>query len=128
MSRIIAPIAIICVASALASCAPVPEPGPETIAGLDTDRQCFPTRIVNGFSEAPDAPDGGERIFVDAGPNNKFVLDPVGMCHDIDFALRIAIDDRYGTALCTGETTELIVPSSIGPQRCTVRVVGRVAE
>ena len=128
MSRLCYPLAVLTGTLALAACAPVPEPGLETIAGLDTDRACFPTRTVNGFSQAPDAPDGGERIYVDTRPNEKFVLEPIGVCQEIDFAMRIAIDNRYGTSLCTGETTELIVPSSIGPQRCTVRVVGRIAD
>ncbi|MBD59954.1 MAG: hypothetical protein CL808_07535 [Citromicrobium sp.] len=129
MSRTLIPLAIIGGAAALASCAPVPEPGPETIAGLDTSDQCFFTRTVNGFSDAPDAPDGDERIFVDTGPNEKFVLEPVGTCFDIDFARRIAIDERSGSSLCTGETTNIVVPSStMGPQRCLVRVVGRVAD
>ncbi len=131
MSRTLISLATLCTfggAAALASCAPVAEPGPKTLAALDTSRQCFFTRNVNGFSEAPDGADGKERIYVNAGPSKRFVVEPVGTCHDIDFAEKIVIADRYGPSLCTGDTVELVVPSSIGNQQCLARVIGKVAD
>ena len=109
----------------LSSCAPATQE-PETLAGLDTSNQCFFTRSVRGFSNAPDGPGGEERIFVDTGGRESFVLEPVGTCLDIDFAQQIAIDSRYGPSLCTGDLADVIVPSATRPDRCRMRVIGRV--
>lgn len=109
----------------VASCAP-PAQEPETLVGLDTSNQCFFTRSVQGFSDAPDGPSGQERIFVDTGVNEKFVLEPVGTCLDIDFAQQVAIDSRFGPSLCTGDLTDVIVPSATRADRCQMRVIGRV--
>lgn len=114
--------------AALASCAPMDDAPSETLAGLDTSRQCFFTRTVNGFAEAPDGPDGQERIFVDTGRADRVLLETAGPCLDIDFATRIALDTRFGgPSLCTGDTANLLVPSATGTDRCLVRVVGTVA-
>ncbi|MBB3034959.1 DUF6491 family protein [Alteriqipengyuania lutimaris] len=126
MFRTLTAFATLGCALALASCAPAVEEPPETLAGLDTSKQCFFTRSVRGFSNAPDGPGGRERIFVDTGVNENFVLEPVGTCLDIDFAQRVAIDSRYGPSLCTGELVDVIVPSATRADRCRMRVIGRV--
>ena len=129
MIRTLPAFMTIAAVAALSSCAPVSEPGEEVIAGLDTGRQCFFTRSVSGFSEAPEGPNRDDRIFVETSPKEKFLLEPLGACPDIDFALRIAIDERAGSSLCTGETATIFVPStSFGTQRCLVKVVGKVTE
>ena len=80
MLRNLTAFAILGSALALASCAPAAEEPPETLAGLDTSNQCFFTRTVRGFSDAPDGPGGQERIFVDTGGNESFVLQEEGAC------------------------------------------------
>lgn len=126
MPRIALTLAAFGSVAALASCAPVTEPQPETLAGLQTDNQCFFTRSVRGYSDAPDGPSGAERIFVDTGPNEKFVLESASACLGIDYANRIALDNRSRTSLCTGDTATLLVPSATATDRCLVRVIGRI--
>ena len=120
-------------ATMLASCAPAPEPAmaqgdapDETLAGLDTSHQCFFLRNADRYSDAPDAPNGNERIFVQTRVNEKFVLESVSNCRDIDFAYEVGLDNRFGSSLCTGDTANLLVPSPTGNDSCMVRVIGRI--
>ena len=134
MIRILAPFPTIA-AVALASCAPAP--GPETaqgdepdavLAGLDTSRQCFFLRTVDRYSQAPDAAGGNARILVRAGGNKRFLLESVSSCPEIDFTFKLALDNRFGPTLCTGDTADLLVPSPSGTDSCMVRVIGRMQE
>ena len=126
MTRTLPLLATLGAAAALSSCAPTAEPGPETLVGLQTDKQCFFTRSVNGFSEAPDSPAGNDRVFVSTGVRERFVLEAFGPCPDVDFAYQIGLDANYGPSLCTGDTAELLVPSAGRVDKCLVRVVGRI--
>ncbi|MBH1945279.1 hypothetical protein I5L01_13705 [Erythrobacter sp. YJ-T3-07] len=122
-------------AVALASCTPTP--APETaqgappdamLAGLDTSRQCFFLRTVDRYSRAPDADGGNARILVRAGGNERFLLESVSSCPEIDFTFKLALDNRFGPTLCTGDTADLLVPSASGTDSCMVRVIGRMQE
>ncbi|TIX49750.1 DUF6491 family protein [Alteraurantiacibacter aquimixticola] len=104
---------------------------PRTIAGVDTERQCFFTNTISGYTSAPDGPDGEERLIVTTGPSDDWLFEVVGPCNDLDFAHRIAFDLRGRSTLCTGQTETLLVPSSIPSsrvERCTVRMLGKVLE
>lgn len=124
----------ITVALALAACAPVERAGPDeydaVLANLDTSRACFFTREVNGYSNAPEASPGSERIYIDTGVNERWLLETMGTCPELDFSQRIALDTRSSTSVCTGNLENLLVPS-VTPgdfDRCPVRVLGRVIE
>ena len=127
--------AAIPVAALGAACAPVEEPGAaadEAWAGppISTERSCFFTSQVNGYGEAPDGPRGGERLYVNTGVRDRYVLETFGPCPDLDWSFRIGLDTRLQSSLCVGDTATVVVPRSIGggPDRCTARVIGRVIE
>ena len=107
MTRTTTAFTALALAAACAACAPVEQP-PETIAGLSTDRQCFFTRQIDGYGDAPDGR-RGDRIYISTG-----------------------LDDRWPfvSSLCTGDTATLIVPRGLDrtPDRCTVRLLGKMAE
>lgn len=126
----------ILIAAALAAGAALPgcmQNAQEPLAaapGLSTERQCFFARQINGYSEAPDGPNGENRLYVTTGVNDRWLLQTYGPCPDLDWSFRVAIDTRFeGSSLCTGDTATVIVPRGIsGPtDRCTARVLGRVA-
>lgn len=127
MPRPLPAFAAIAAAAACASCAPVEEPEP--IAGLSTERQCFFTRNINGYNEAPDGP-RGDRIYVSTGPNDQWLLETFGPCHELDWAQSIALDTRTMSNMCTGDTATLIVPRGLDrtPDRCSVRLLGKMME
>lgn|SRR5690606_32137725 len=121
-------VVLAALATACASCAPVEEPA-EPIAGLSTDRQCFFTRQINGYSDAPDGP-RGDRIYISTGPNDRWLFETFGTCFELDWTNAIALDTRGPSNLCTGDTATLIVPRGLDrtPDRCTVRLLGKMAE
>ena len=127
MTRTATVFAALAAASVCASCAPVEEP--EAIAGVSTERQCFFTRQVNGYGDAPDGR-RGDRIRIDTGPNDRWLLETFGTCPELDWAHSIALDTRGPSSLCTGDTATLIVPTSLRstPDRCSVRVLGKLLE
>ena len=124
---------------ALAACASVPESDAQADAEAEatapvivSDRSCFFTRSIRGFSEAPDGPGRAERIYVDTGQGERHVLEAHGSCPDLDFSVRIGIEARpaSGVNLCTGDTATLLLPRTggVGPDRCLARVIGRVVD
>lgn len=122
--------AVLVLAGAVAgvSCAPIEEQA-EPIAGLSTDRQCFFSRQINGYGDAPDGR-RGDRIYISTGVRERFLLETFGSCPELDWSHAIALDTRGPSSLCTGDTATLIVPRGLDrrPDRCTVRVLGRMID
>ena len=71
------------------------------------NRQCFLASQVNGFWGATD-----DSVLVRVGVNNVYQLQLSGMCHDIDWANRIAFRSTGGSSwICQGLDAELLIPS-----------------
>lgn len=125
-------IALAALGAMTAACAPVEGEADATEASplVSSERQCFFTRQINGYGEAPDGPGGEERIYINTGANDRWLVEPIGVCPEIDFALRIGLDRPTVTSLCSGDLTTLLVPSTIPGEvdRCQVRVLGKVVE
>lgn len=121
------PLAVLGVA--IAGCTPMDEE-PMTYAGVDSSRQCFFTDRINGYGDAPDGPNGEERLIVSTGPNDDWLFEVRGACPDLDFAQQIAFDTRSRISICTGNTETLLVPSTIRGDfdRCQVRLLGKVTD
>jgi len=103
---------------------------PEPVAGLSTGRQCLFTSQINGYSDAPGGSNGSDRLYVNTGPNGRWLFETFGACPELDWTFSIALDTRPTSAssLCTGDTATLLVPRSLGgpPDRCTVRLLGKM--
>ena len=124
------PILAAALVLACAACAAVPDEAADLPANISTAHQCFFVRQINGYGEAPDGPNGRDRLYVKTGVNDRWLLEPFAGCPSLDWANKIALDTRGFTTLCTGETAELLVPSGIsghGVDRCTARVLGKVS-
>jgi hypothetical protein len=118
----------IALAALAAACAPVEQEPAAPVAGLSTERQCFFARQINGYSEAPDGP-RGERLYVDTGPNDRWLFETFASCPELDWAHAIALDTRAMSSVCTGDTATLIVPTAgRTPDRCSVTLLGKMAE
>ena len=123
---LLAPLA----ALACASCVTDSDQPAEEIAGLSSENACFFVSQVNGYGRAPDDDALGDRIYVNTGARGRFLLETYGPCPDLDWSLQIGIDPRYQSNLCTGDTAHIVVPRPSGgqPDRCPVRVLGRMLE
>lgn len=107
-----------------AACAPVEDDTARTAAS--SQRDCFFLSEVNGFNNAPDGPDGEDRIYVDTGPSEIYLFETFGSCSDLRFAEGIGFDQNGPGTICRGIDVDLIVPSSIGPRRCPVRMIRKL--
>lgn len=117
---------------ALASCAPVEEAddlaAAESSANLalaEEGEDCFFSRNVTGFSEAPDGPSGAERIFVEAA-GDTYLFETIA-CPALNYSFRLGFDPAGIGQICRGFDVDLIVPDpTFGAQRCPVRMVRKV--
>lgn len=96
-------------------------PGATAAPAVKPKRQCFWTSQVNNF-----AAQGDEVVNVRVGVKDVYRLEIFGTCPEIDWTQKIAIVSRSGSTICTGLDAELVVPSTIGPQRCAVRAVRKL--
>lgn len=131
MNRLHLTLAASALALTLGACAATTTDEPEAPVAFDTTRQCFFTSQINGFSNAPDGPNGEERLVVHTGPNDSWLFEAFGnSCNDLDFAQGVAFDPRTMTSMCTGTTETLLVPRPGGgpAERCSVRLLGKVIE
>ncbi len=106
----------------LAGCAASDGPVPMASARED-GRECFFLSQVSGFSSA-----GRDSIKVSVGPRRDYEFKTFGSCPDIDYANAIAFDQNGPGTICRGMDVDLIVPTSIGPQRCPVSMIRRLPE
>lgn len=91
--------------------------------GMQTDRECFWSSQVSGFSSA-----GPDRALVRIGTRERWELTLSPGCPDIDWAMQIGIRARGGSRICSGRNAELLVPnaSGSGMQRCLVRDIRKL--
>lgn len=85
-------------------------------------RECFFLSSVSGFSHA-----GRNQIYVHTGPRDTYLFRTLGPCPDLDFGESIGFDQTGGGTICHGIDVDLIVPSQIGPQRCPVDMIRKLA-
>jgi hypothetical protein len=111
------------------SCA---SPGDDQVAASGTaaavpgrdDRQCFLPDQINGFTDA-----GNRSVVVTTGPRDYYQFETFGYCPDLDFTQAIGIRSTGGSPwICSGLDAELIVPSTIGTQRCQVGNIRKLTE
>lgn len=82
------------------------------------NRKCFYADNVNGFTAVDD-----DTVNLRVGANDVYQLELLGPCPDVDWSLKIGIQSRGSSWICSGLDATLITPSAIGPQRCPVRTI-----
>jgi hypothetical protein len=109
-------------AGALAAGAAPPRADPHAGHGASPGRECFFLSQVDGFNHA-----GKDQIYVHTGPRETWLFRTLGPCPDLDFGEAIAFDQAGGGTICNGIDVDLIVPSTIGPRRCPVAMIRKLA-
>ncbi|MEW9856170.1 DUF6491 family protein [Novosphingobium sp. M1R2S20] len=95
---------------------------PTTTAAAGASTCFFPSQ-VNGFQRASSTERGSDDIVVTVGANRKYLFQTLGPCPDINWSETIAFDQFGPGQICDGRDVTLIVPSTIGPRRCPVRMI-----
>ena len=92
-------------------------------------RQCFFARNVTGFRVAKDE-DGNRSdrtVWIDVRANDTFELTFAHRCPEVRWARAIGFSRAGPGRICDGLDVDLIVPDVIGPQRCVVRSIRKLA-
>lgn len=108
-------IAALGIAGAAYSMSPRPK------ASAQSDRECFFLSEVSGYTNA-----GRDRINVNISPGRTYEFKTMGPCPELDTSLAIGFDKKGPGTICRGMDVDLIVPTSIGPQRCPVSMIRRL--
>ena len=109
-------------AGALAAGASPPRNDPHAGHRPPSGKECFFLSQVNGFNHA-----GRDQIYVHTGPSETYLFRTLGPCPDLDFGEAIGFDQAGGGTICNGIDVDLIVPSTIGPRRCPVAMIRKLA-
>jgi hypothetical protein len=115
-------------AAALAACAPA-EGNPARTAAAPEGRQCFFASQVSGFGEAPDGPEGRDRVYIHTGPRDVYLFETWGSCFELDFAYAIGFDPSFSGSVCTGDRVDLVIPRGVGAreaERCPVQMIRKL--
>jgi hypothetical protein len=105
-----------------ASCAPQAE-APSASASAQSPRDCFFLSQISGYTHA-----GRDKIRVSTGPGRTYEFETLGMCPELDDAEVMGFDPAGPGTICRGIDIDLIVPTSIGPRRCAVKMISRVEQ
>jgi hypothetical protein len=87
-----------------------------------TMRECFQLAAVSGYTHARN-----DRLYVHTDPRETYLFKTMGPCPELDFAENIALDPVTPGPICAGIDVDLIVPSTIGPHRCPVSMIRKLA-
>jgi hypothetical protein len=118
-----AALAVASVAAAFTGACMVNNPAQTAQASQVARGQCFYASQVSGF-HAIDS----DTVRVDVGPNRMFELQIAGTCQEINWSQRVGIRPMGGgNFVCGGLDAELVVPTSMGTQRCPVTSVRQLS-
>ncbi len=105
--------------AALAGCAEIA--GPDSSGSQAAQRaapRCFHASNARNFRSV-----NSTTVNLRVGRRDFYRIDLLGPCPDIDFSLRLGLQTRGSSQICTGTGlgTDIIVRGSRGPQRCAIR-------
>ena len=91
----------------------------------ETPRQCFYSSNMSSFKEA-----GDRAVYIRVGVKDLYRLDLFSTCHDLRWAQTIGVESRGSSWICSGSNSDavLIVPSTLGPERCMVTDVKKLTD
>ena len=116
--------AAIALAAFCASCASPPAASRATAAAPAGAKQCFFLSQIDGYTRVKGSSD---RIRVSTGPRDTYEFEVFGPCPYLGDGETMGFDQAGGGTICSGLDVDLIVPTPIGPQRCPVRMIRKLA-
>ena len=86
------------------------------------NRACFFHDMANGFS-APD----DHTVYVRAGVRDVYKLDLFGPCPNVDWTMRIGLQNRGSSWVCVGDVVDILVRDpGLGRERCMAKVTAKL--
>lgn len=98
----------------------------QSAAAAPTGQSCFFRSQVNGFQHVRRNARNSDAVIVTVGVNKKYLFETLGPCPDIDWTETIGFDQFSPGQICNGLDVTLVVPSTIGPQRCAVKMIRQI--
>ncbi|WP_152485876.1 DUF6491 family protein [Euryhalocaulis caribicus] len=88
-------------------------------AAQSAERDCFPVRNVNGFSEVDD-----DTVRISVGANDHYEVDVYKTCSQLNWSWNLALESDTGNFMCAGE----IAPGRIYArgESCDIKEITRV--
>jgi hypothetical protein len=123
MRASISTAAVLAAAAALTLAAATAVGAPPPSDKAHGGRQCFFHDNTSGFS-APD----DHTVYIRVNIRDVYKLDLYGPCPNVDWTMRIGIQDRgSGGWICTGDLVDILVHDpALGRQRCMGKVVSKL--
>lgn len=116
-----AAIATAATLAAIAGCAETADPESSgSQAAARTPPRCFHVSNARNFRSV-----NATTVHLRVGRRDFYRLDLLGPCPDLDFSLRLGLQTRGGSQICTGSGlgTSIVVRGARGPQRCSIRQI-----
>lgn len=113
--------------AALSACASTDRLAGSSAAPPSKAKSCFYRSQVNGFQPARTRERGSEGVIVSVGPGQKYLFETLGPCPDIRWTEAIGFDQFGPGQICDGLDVTLVVPSTIGPRRCPVKMIRQLS-
>lgn len=107
--------------AAIAGCAETSDPNSAGSQGAArTAPRCFHASNARNFRSV-----NSTTVHVRVGRQDFYRLDLLGPCPDLDFSLRMGLQTRGSSQICSGSAlgTNIVVRGARGPVRCPVRMV-----
>lgn len=84
--------------------------------------QCFWPHEIRGYSSA-----GADSLYVEVGAGQRYLVDTLGSCPDLDFSFRVGLHNRGGGPICSAAGLEIVIPDPAGTRTCPVSSIRQVA-
>jgi hypothetical protein len=105
----------------IAGCATTSDPDNPGSRGVAREApRCFHASNARNFRSV-----NSTTVHLRVGRNDFYRLDLIGPCPDLDFSLRMGLETRGSSQICTGAGlgTSIVVRGTRGPTRCAVRQI-----
>lgn len=107
--------------AAISGCAETADPESSgSPAAARMPPRCFHVSNARNFRSV-----NATTVHLRVGRRDFYRIDLLGPCPDIDFSLRLGLQTRGSSQICTGSGlgTSIVVRGSRGPQRCSIRQI-----
>lgn len=111
------------IAAVLATAGCTAEQEARTAAAADPQplAHCFWPHEIRRYSSA-----GTDSLYVEVGAGERYLVETLGPCPDLDFSFRVGLHNRGGGPICSPAGLEIVIPDPAGTRTCSVASIREV--